>query len=180
VKEKLFPPGPSLPSRTVRALALLFAVVAAPGAVSGDATRIAGEIDAAGLKQTIAREKGRVVLVNFWATWCVPCREEFPDLSKLQARHRTAGLALVGVSTDFAKQRSAVEKFLAEERPTFPNYWKKSGGDEAFIEAVDPDWGGELPFSVLYDRAGRKVRVYSGSLPLASAEKEIRRLLAAR
>ena len=47
-------------------------------------------------------------------------------------------------------------------------------------EAVDPKWGGELPFSVLYDRSGKKVRVYSGSLPVAAAEKEIRRLLAAR
>jgi hypothetical protein len=45
---------------------------------------------------------------------------------------------------------------------------------------VDSSWGGELPFSVLYDRSGQKVRVYSGSLPIAAAEKEIRKLLAAR
>jgi thiol-disulfide isomerase/thioredoxin len=143
--------------------------------------RLAGEIDASSLKRTIAQEKGRVVLLNFWATWCVPCREEFPELSKLQARHQEAGLRVIGVSTDFDKERPAVEKFLLAERPPFPNYRKKTGGDDQdFIDAVDSSWGGELPFSVLYDRAGKKVRVYSGSLPLAAAEREIRRLLAAR
>lgn len=121
------------------------------------------------------------MLLNFWATWCVPCREEFPELARLQERHRAAGLTVVGVSTDFDRERAAVEKFLAEQRPPFTNYRKKSGGDdESFIDAVDSSWGGELPFSVLYDRSGRKVRVFSGSLPIAAAEKEIRRLLAAR
>jgi thiol-disulfide isomerase/thioredoxin len=142
---------------------------------------LAGEVDAAGLRQTLAQQKGRVVLLNFWATWCVPCREEFPELSKLQKRHEAAGLRLIGVSTDFAKERPAVRKFLVEQRPSFPNYRKKSGGDDQnFIEAVDSSWGGELPYSVLYDRSGKKVRVYSGSLPLEAAEKEIRKLLAAR
>lgn len=156
-------------------LLVLSSLAAAP------TSRLAGELDASALKQTIAREKGRVVLLNFWATWCVPCREEFPELSKLQVRHQEAGLRVIGVSTDFPKERAAVEKFLAGERPSFPSYLKKSGGDdEDFINAVDSSWGGELPFSVLYDRAGKKVRVYSGSLPLAAAEKEIRKLLAAR
>ena len=155
--------------------------VASPGTLSGDASQLVGELDAAGLRQTLAREKGRVVLLNFWATWCVPCREEFPELSKLQNKYGAVGLQLIGVSTDFAKVRPAVQKFLAEQRPSFPNYRKKSGGDDQpFIEAVDSSWGGELPFSVLYDRSGKKVRVYSGSLPLAAAEREIRKLLAPR
>ena len=155
-------------------------LVCAAGAAE-PSPQLAGEIDAAGLRAALAREKGRVVLLNFWATWCVPCREEFPDLSKLQRRHGPAGLQVIGVSTDFAKERAAVTKFLADQRPSFPNYRKKSGGDDQdFIEAVDSTWGGELPFSVLYDRSGRKVRVFSGSLPVASVEKEVRRLLEAR
>ena len=166
---------PSARAAAFAALSLLFA--AFPEVLSGDESRLAGELDAAGLKQAIASQKGRVVLVNFWATWCVPCREEFPELAKLQKRHGPEGLQLIGVSTDFAKQRPEVEKFLAQQRPSFANYWKKSGGDEAFINAVDRSWGGELPFSVLYDRSGRKVRVFSGSLPIAAVDQEIRRLL---
>jgi len=159
-------------------IALLF--VFGGGSLSGEAlTRLAGEIDAAGLREAVAREKGHVVLVNFWATWCVPCREEFPSLARLQERNRSAGLRVVGVSTDFENQRPAVEKFLAERRPPFPNYHRKKGGDDQdFIDAVDSRWGGELPFSVLYDRSGRKVRAFSGKLPISAAEREIRKLLA--
>ena len=144
-------------------------------------SRLAGELDAGGLVEAVAREKGRVVLVNFWATWCVPCREEFPLLSRLQTRHRRSGLSVLGVSTDFQKEKAAVEKFLVEQKPSFPNYRRKSGGDDQeFIEAVDSSWGGELPFSVLYDRSGRKVRVFSGELEIAALEKQIVSLLAAR
>ena len=105
----------------------------------------------------------------------------FPLLSRLQTRHRRSGLSVLGVSTDFQKEKAAVEKFLVEQKPSFPNYRKKSGGDDQeFIEAVDSSWGGELPFSVLYDRSGRKVRVFSGELEIAAVEKQIVSLLAAR
>lgn len=111
----------------------------------------------------------------------MPCREEFPLLTRLQKKHRGAGLSVLGVSTDFQKEKAAVEKFLAEQKPSFPNYRKKSGGDDQkFIEAVDSSWGGELPFSVLYDRSGRKVRVFSGELEIATVEKQIVQLLGAR
>lgn len=168
-------------TRIGRAVTVLLFVFAAAAIAAGQSPRLTGELDARGLRQAIAREKGRVVLLNFWATWCVPCREEFPDLSSLQERHRRAGLTVLGVTTDFERELAAVEKFLAELKPAFSNYRKKSGGDDQdFIEAVDGSWGGELPFSVLYDRAGKKVRVYSGKLPVSEAEREIRRLLAPR
>jgi thiol-disulfide isomerase/thioredoxin len=164
-------------SRRAFALLLLFGAGSLPAA---SPSRLAGELDAAGLREAIAREKGHVLLVNFWATWCVPCREEFPDLSRLQERNRAAGLRVIGISTDFARQKAAVEKFLAEKRPAFPNYRKKSGGDDQdFIEAVDPEWGGELPFSVLYDRSGKKLKSFSGKVPIDATEREIRKLLAA-
>ena len=139
---------------------------------------IAGEVDAKGLAQRIARERGRVVLVNFWATWCVPCREEFPELSRLQAKYGPRGLQVLGVSTDFASQMPAVEKFLAEQKPRFPNYRKKSGGDDQqFIDAVETSWGGELPFSVLFARDGKKARALSGKHTYRDYEREILKLL---
>jgi thiol-disulfide isomerase/thioredoxin len=163
--------------RRAAAALLLISLPLAPA--SAASSRLAGELDAPGLKQAIAREKGRVVLLNFWATWCVPCREEFPSLSQLQQKHRKSGLTVLGVSTDFQKQRPEVEKFLGQLRPSFANYRKKSGGDDQdFIEAVDPSWGGELPFSVLYDRTGKKVKIYSGKLEIPAVEREIVRLLA--
>ena len=163
-----------------RAIAALLFVSASLSPATAADSRLAGELDARGLERAISREKGRVLLLNFWATWCVPCREEFPSLSRLQQKHRKSGLTVLGVSTDFQKQLAEVEKFLGRQRPSFANYRKKSGGDDQdFIEAVDPSWGGELPFSVLYDRTGKKVKIYSGKLEIPAVEREIVRLLAA-
>jgi thiol-disulfide isomerase/thioredoxin len=158
---------------TVAAL-LLFA-----GALlAADAPRIKGEIDAKQLHDLIAGQKGKVVLVNFWATWCVPCREEFPDLVRLEADYRNRGVIVIGVSTDVGKDSAAVEKFLAATNPGFANYHKKSGGDDQeFIDSVDTKWGGELPFSVLYAKDGKKAAVLSGKQSRASLEREITRLL---
>lgn len=158
-------------------MAVLF-FLGAGASFAADATRLSGELDAKGLTRAIAREKGRVVLVNFWATWCVPCREEFPDLVRLEKAYRPRGLRVLGVSTDLAKELPAVEKFLAASQPAFANYRKKSGGDDQeFIESVDANWGGELPFSVLYDRDGKKARVLSGKQSYADFEREVTKLL---
>jgi thiol-disulfide isomerase/thioredoxin len=164
---------------SIGAAALILCALAAAGlSRSPDPPRLAGEIDAAGLQKLLAAEKGRVVLVNFWATWCVPCREEFPDLTRLQRTLGPRGLQVIGVSTDLDRELPGVEKFLARQKPAFPNYRKKSGGDDQiFIDAVDRSWGGELPFSVLYARDGRKVRVLSGKHSYAEYEGEIRPLL---
>lgn len=145
---------------------------------SPDSSLLAGEVDARGLAQRIARERGRVVLVNFWATWCVPCREEFPELSRLQQKYGPRGLQVLGVTTDFSSQIAAVEKFLTEQKAAFPNYHKKSGGDDQlFIDAVDTSWGGELPFSVLFARDGKKAKSLSGKHTYREYEQEILKLL---
>jgi thiol-disulfide isomerase/thioredoxin len=154
-----------------------FFLIATVGA-SADSSRLSGEVDSKGLLDLLARQRGRVVLLNFWATWCVPCREEFPDLSRLQKAHGPQGLQVIGVSTDFAKAMPAVEKFLSDQKPSFPNYHKKNRGDDQdFINAVDKGWGGELPFSVLYDRDGRKIKTLSAKHSYAEYEKEVLAIL---
>jgi len=165
---------------TILDFRLKIAVAAFAGAatVAGQTSRLAGELDAKGFASRVAAEKGRVVLVNFWATWCAPCREEFPDLVRLQRAYAGKGLSVLGISTDFAGQLAAVEKFLEENRPPFPNYHKLGAGDDQdFINAVERSWGGELPFSVLFDRQGKKVRVLSGKQSYADLEREVTRLL---
>jgi thiol-disulfide isomerase/thioredoxin len=167
---------------------MLLMVASAAAAIAGasqrpvarsSGSRVVGELDAAGLRPLLAGQKGKVVLLNFWATWCVPCREEFPDLARLQKAYGARGLSVVGISTDLASHRPGVEKFLAELEPPFPNYVKRPGGDDQrFIDAVDRSWGGELPFTVLFDRSGRKAKVLSGKHSYADYEKEIRPLLA--
>ncbi|MCA1582089.1 MAG: TlpA family protein disulfide reductase [Acidobacteria bacterium] len=162
------------------AFAAAFLLFPSGGRAAEPSPRIAGELDAAGFRDLLARQKGSVVLVNFWATWCVPCREEFPDLVRLQRELAPRGFKVVGVSTDFGSQRGAVDQFLDEMKPGFPNYWKKGGNEQAFIESVDRDWGGELPFSVLYARDGTRVKSLSGKRRYADYRREVLAALSGR
>jgi thiol-disulfide isomerase/thioredoxin len=171
-------PRPASPlGRTAAFFAALLLLL--PIAVrAADASLLAGEVDAKGLARAIAGDRGRAVLVNFWATWCAPCRKEFPDLVRLEKTYRASGLKVIGISIDAAKDMPAIEKFLAAASPDFPNYRKKSGGDDQdFIESVDAKWGGELPFSVLYGRDGKKAMTFSGKHSYAEFERAIAPLL---
>ena len=160
------------------AAALVVLLAAAGTARAADASKLSGELDAKGLAAAIASHRGQVVLVNFWATWCVPCREEFPDLVRLEQAYRDRGVAVVGVSIDLSKDLPKVEKFLATNRPDFPNYMKRAGGDDQdFIESVDARWGGELPFTAVYGRDGKKAKALSGKQTYADFEKAVTALL---
>jgi thiol-disulfide isomerase/thioredoxin len=160
------------------AVAALFLFLAAVVAAAADASRLAGNVDAKGLAAAVANDRGKVVVVNFWATWCVPCREEFPDLVRLEEAYRARGVAVLGVSIDLPKDMPKIEKFLAANRPEFPNYVKRAGGDDQdFIDAVDPKWGGELPFTVVYGKDGKKAKVLSGKQSYADFEKAVAELL---
>jgi thiol-disulfide isomerase/thioredoxin len=112
-------------------------------------------VDGPGLKRAIAENRGKVVLVNFWATWCQPCVEEFPDLVKLYRAYQTQGLVVLAVSVDELETQSKVPSFLTAQKATFPAYVRKPGDSEAFINAVDKNWSGAVPVTYLYDRSGK-------------------------
>jgi thiol-disulfide isomerase/thioredoxin len=146
---------------------------------AGVITTEAGWIDLTGYRQRLAAEKGRVVVVNFWATWCEPCREEFPELVRFDRRYAGRGVTFLSVSLDSPRDRdTAVRKFLAEQRPAFPVFLKNDRDDpDAFINGVDPQWMGELPATILYDRAGARRRSLFGPQSLADLEAAVRPLL---
>src|SRR5262249_41928582 len=126
------------------------------------------------LAAAIAAQRGKVVVLNFWATWCVPCREEYPDLVRLEKAYRGRGVSVLGVSIDLPKEMPQVAEFLATGHPDVANYIQTVGGDDQdFIESVDKQWGGELPFTVVYGRDGRKAQVLSGKQSYASFEKAV-------
>lgn len=136
-------------------LGLLLTVTAAHAAVT--------PADAPTLKKAIAAQKGRVVLVNFWATWCGPCVAEFPAIVKTWRQSRGQGLAVIAVSADSAKElHTKVEPFLAKQGATFPAFLEKSADPEDFINALDPAWQGDLPRTFIYDRQGRRVKTLTG------------------
>lgn len=134
-------------------------------------------LDESILQQVLKSNRGNVVLVNLWATWCAPCREEMPALVALQSRLASKGLKLVTVSADEPEDEASARQFLSEQKVPSPAYIKRVENDEKFIESLDPKWSGALPASFLYDRNGRKVRAFIGEVDMKELEAAIRKLL---
>lgn len=114
--------------------------------------------------------RGHVVLVNFWATWCLPCRAEMPVLQAMATRHQDAGLVVLGLSVDRAGPET-VTRFLRERGITYP---------VAIVgRDVEAAFGGVqgYPTSVLLDRTGQVRYKVLGPLAMASLEPAVRRLL---
>ncbi len=115
--------------------------------------------------------RGKVVLVNFWATWCPPCRVEMPLLQAMADRHRDAGLVVLGLSRDLGPPDD-VRQFLATRGITYP---VAIVGRDAELQ-----FGGirGYPTSFLLDRTGRIRHKALGPLAMLSFEPAVRRLLA--
>src|SRR5277367_2935332 len=120
-------------------------------------------IDAAGYQKILQQFKGKPVLVNFWATWCEPCRDEYPMLNQLAKQYAPQGLRVVGVSMDQDGDLILMRRFLARYKPVFPNYRKKKGQEEAFMQSISPEWTGTLPSTFFYDKDGREVGHLTGA-----------------
>lgn len=124
-----------------------------------------------GVASIVATHKGKIVFVNFWATWCAPCRDEMPYLVELQKKMGVENMRLVLISADEPEQEREAIAFLDSVRAPKPRYIKRSTNDESFINAVDSTWSGALPASFIYDRNGRLVRSVFGEANLAELEK---------
>jgi thiol-disulfide isomerase/thioredoxin len=119
------------------------------------------------------REPGaKAVLVNVWATWCLPCREEFPDLMQLRHEYADRGLRLVLVSGDLDVDRQAAGRFLADQGVDFPTYFKQQD-DMEFIDGLDPRWSGALPATFLYDSAGSLHDFWEGKASYETLEEKL-------
>jgi thiol-disulfide isomerase/thioredoxin len=135
---------------------------------SNVAVPTASLLDADGIKHLLARgtpPNDRPLLVNFWATWCEPCREEFPDLVKIDAAYRERGLQFVGISIDDPSEvDKGVPKFLNAMHAQMPQYVLNVTDSEPVINLIDPGWGGELPATFLFDRQGHIIFQHKGRI----------------
>jgi len=136
-------------------------------------------IDLAGYYKVLAKYRGRPLVVTFWATWCEPCRDEFPMLVALHKQYAPEGLAMFGVSLDDDADLHLVRRFLARNEPGFANYRQKPGIDvDAFYRGVNPAWNGTMPETVFYGRDGRLAGHFIGEQPHAAFDRAIRLILA--
>ncbi len=135
-------------------------------------------LDNAGFRDLVSAARGRPLVVNFWATWCQPCREEIPALEAL-ARERGKEVQVVGVSVDDPARLDQVRRYLSESGVTFPQYIRAEADDEAFINAVDPGWSGAVPSTFIYDSAGARAGRLVGQQTRDSLDAALDRLGAA-
>ena len=123
------------------------------------------QVDAVGLKKLL-KTNGKPLLVNFWATWCDPCREEFPDLVKIDGDYGEK-IDFITVSLDDVEELNrGVPKFLTEMNAEMPAFLLTTQNEDAVITSVSKDWQGGLPFTILYDAAGKTVYSRMGKVKI--------------
>ena len=128
--------------------------------------------DAAGKLQRLEQWRGRVLVVNFWATWCVPCREEMPEFIRAQSAQGPKGLQFVGIAVDSADK---VQRFADELGVNYPTLIGGMGAIE-----LSRNLGNDLmalPFTIIVDRKGRVVHTQLGRLKEDKLQAIVRPLL---
>lgn len=128
--------------------------------------------DLQGHPHSAAEWDGKVVLVNFWATWCPPCRREIPEFMQTYERHGAQGFVVLGIAID---DRDAVQNYIEQTSVTYPQLW--GDADASKLSARFGNRYGALPFSVLIDRDGTIRFIQAGELHPSTLEQELSRLL---
>jgi thiol-disulfide isomerase/thioredoxin len=172
------PPESVIPA--LRGAALISAALMCAAPLSAPAAGLPTALlpfDEARFAKLLAGNRGKIVLLNFWATWCEPCRHELPALAELERRLRRRGLVVATVSADDPEQEKEAIELLRKSGIPEPAYITRARNDEAFIDFIDPKWSGALPAMFLYDREGRRAASFIGETDAADIEQAARKLL---
>ncbi|MEZ5651186.1 MAG: TlpA disulfide reductase family protein [Burkholderiaceae bacterium] len=129
--------------------------------------------DATGQPVDMSVYRGRVLVLNFWATWCPPCVQEMPEIDDIQAEYRDQGVTVLGLGLDTSERITAFSEKLKVNYPLFAM-------DAAGL-AVVRDFGNEqgaLPYTMVYDRQGREVARKLGRISREELRRAVERALA--
>jgi thiol-disulfide isomerase/thioredoxin len=161
----------------------LASLVASAQKKAGDAksrkpVAVVSPIDTDALKGLITQQRGGPLLVNFWATFCDPCRDEFPDLVKIDKDFRPRSLEFVTVSLDdFEEINTGVPQFLDSMKATMPAYLLNVPDPEPAINLVDKRWQGDLPATFLFNEKGEVVYRHIGRVNTAELRAAIEKVV---
>lgn len=146
--------------------------------IDEDTSKLASMTNFQDFEQLLATEKGKVVLVNIWATWCKPCVHEMPFLEKLHQNYQDKGVKIVTLSIDdVAKADSLVVPFWEEMNFSMDNYLVTAEDTGAFINKIDPLWIGLLPTTFIFNGNGEKVESITGTMTYKGFEKKMLNVL---
>ena len=135
-------------------------------------------VDTEALKTLLTQQRERPLLVNFWATFCDPCRDEFPDLVKIDKDFRPQALDFVTVSLDdMSDITTTVPAFLVSMKATMPAYLLNASDPEPAINLVDARWQGDLPATFLYNEKGEVVYKHIGRVKPEELRSAIEKLV---
>jgi len=130
-----------------------------------------------GLSEAIGKHPGKVVLVDFWATWCDPCKKLFPHTVALHRELSGKGLVVISVSFDEVEDEPDVLKFLTAQGAVFENFRAESGASPRSATEFDLE-NGAIPFVRLYDRSGKLSKTLTAPISAADVEQAVKGLLA--
>jgi thiol-disulfide isomerase/thioredoxin len=129
--------------------------------------------DLFGAEQSLASYKGRIVILNFWATYCVPCRKEMPDLARIQNEYAALGVQVIGAAADQFEDQPKVRQFIKETKVNFPIWLGASAADMKRFGL-----GSALPGTVIIGRDGKIVAQLRGIIKEADLRKQLQTLVA--
>jgi peroxiredoxin len=130
-------------------------------------------IDADGITKLVKNGSDKLRLINLWATWCVPCVQEFPELVTINHMYRDRGLEFVTISADAPSRKENALKFLQNKQASGKNYIYTGDDKYKMIETVDPKWDGALPYTMLVDSDGKIVYAKQGIIDPEALKKII-------
>jgi thiol-disulfide isomerase/thioredoxin len=125
------------------------------------------------IKEIMANKSGKYRLINMWATWCGPCVIEFPEFVTMQRMYGARDFEFISINTDGLKKKDKVLEFLKEKNAATKNYIYTSDDKYPLIEAVDKNWPGALPYTVLVAPGGEIVYSHQGVIDVLELKKEI-------
>ena len=139
---------------------------------------VVAPIDTEALKGLLTQERQSPLLINFWATFCDPCRDEFPDLVKIDKDYRARSLEFITISLDDVTDiKGEVPKFLGSMKATMPAYLLNASDPEPAINLVDSRWQGDLPATFLYNEKGEVVYKHIGRVNTAELRAAIEKVV---
>jgi len=131
------------------------------------------EIGPDSIKAVVSNNSDKIRMINIWATWCGPCVVEFPDLVIIDRIYRSRQFEFVSINTDNLSKKESVLKFLKKQEASNKNYIYQGENVYDLIEAIDPQWQGAIPYTLIVEPGGNVIYRMQGSIDMIPVRKLI-------